>query len=195
MAQQKEYKGIAEYKHLWYMENRERILNKQLQKDAKIREQKKRRENCPICKHDFYTSKDSKKYCSSQCSRQGDLLRSKTFGDENKPSKREYDKAYRITNDEKVKKNGRKGHIKRNYGMTDDDYNSLLNAQDGRCAICKTHQSEFGRMLHIDHDHITGKVRGLLCFRCNSGLGFFRDNCTALLQAVSYLKCSDIKEK
>ena len=63
--------------------------------------------------------------------------------------------------------------LKYEYGITLDDYNKMFNAQEGKCAICKKHQNELKKTLCVDHDHKTGKVRGLLCGRCNAGLGYY----------------------
>lgn len=71
-----------------------------------------------------------------------------------------------------------------NYGMQPTQFFSLFNLQEGRCAICKI---EGGYSMHIDHCHITQKVRGILCSRCNMGLGFFGDSSQLLLNAVKYL--------
>lgn len=63
----------------------------------------------------------------------------------------------------------------RNYGLTLDNYNALLQKQEGGCAVCKKVPSptKTGRSgLHVDHDHVTGKVRGLLCSRCNTFMGY-----------------------
>jgi hypothetical protein len=56
----------------------------------------------------------------------------------------------------------------RQLGVTDDEYARLLAAQDGHCALCPNTPKT--RRLHVDHDHATGRVRGLLCFRCNKFL-------------------------
>ncbi len=83
----------------------------------------------------------------------------------------------------------RKYVLKREYGLTEDDYNSLWEAQHGRCLICGT-----GLRLvraHIDHDHVTGRVRGILCHCCNLGLGHFRDNPDLLEKAAAYLRRAD----
>ena len=72
------------------------------------------------------------------------------------------------------------------YGLTLGDYEALSDAQGGNCAICLG-PDETGRRLAVDHCHETGKVRGLLCGRCNAGLGFFRDAPNVLRQAAEYL--------
>lgn len=68
------------------------------------------------------------------------------------------------------------------YGVS---YHALSTNQGACCAICKTPAS--GRRLHIDHNHVTNKIRGLLCFGCNAGIGYFKDSCTILHNAVEYL--------
>jgi len=67
----------------------------------------------------------------------------------------------------------RNRQLQNTYGISLDDYNELLALQSGKCAICGKHQSKFSYPLHVDHDHKTGKVRGLLCSGCNGGLGHF----------------------
>ena len=62
---------------------------------------------------------------------------------------------------------GRKRAVKYLYGITPDDYNQLFQQQNGCCAICGKHQSKLKRRLDVDHDHKSGKVRGLLCNPCN----------------------------
>ena len=80
----------------------------------------------------------------------------------------------------------RKSHIKRTYGLSLEDYQSILLSQGGVCAIC---QKDFGRTgPSVDHDHLTGRVRGLLCRRCNSGIGMLDDSIDLVLRAASYLE-------
>lgn len=82
----------------------------------------------------------------------------------------------------------RKYSLKAHYGLTPDDYTRLFEKQDGKCAICKTPQEKLSSRLHVDHDHKTGKIRGLLCQKCNHGLGQFNDNPKLLHMAIKYLK-------
>jgi len=72
------------------------------------------------------------------------------------------------------------------YGLSPRVFAELETAQQGKCAICSGLPTS-GQHLHIDHDHINGIVRGLLCRRCNSGLSMFRDNLDTLQNAVDYL--------
>lgn len=73
------------------------------------------------------------------------------------------------------------------YGITIDDYNRLFEEQLGSCKICKRHQSLFKKALHVDHNHETGKVRGLLCHSCNAGLGRFKENPVIIAAALEYV--------
>jgi hypothetical protein len=75
-----------------------------------------------------------------------------------------------------------------NYGITSDDYQVIFESQGGCCSICLTHQSSFKRRLSVDHDHVSGKVRGLLCIKCNTVLGQSRDDINILKAAISYLE-------
>jgi hypothetical protein len=74
------------------------------------------------------------------------------------------------------------------YGLTEDGYQQLLEVQGGCCAICSSPDADSrGRALHVDHDHNTGKVRGLLCKNCNQALGLLADDSARLRKAASYL--------
>jgi hypothetical protein len=77
------------------------------------------------------------------------------------------------------------GSIKRAYGITSEQYDAMWRKQDGRCAICG--EPERARRLGVDHCHVTGRVRGLLCRNCNSGLGHFRDRPSFISSAIQYL--------
>lgn len=80
------------------------------------------------------------------------------------------------------------------HGMTLGQYDELLKSQNGVCAICgngNEHQTGLGRKsvrLTVDHCHASGRIRGLLCHKCNAGLGFFKDNPEILNKALDYLR-------
>jgi hypothetical protein len=77
--------------------------------------------------------------------------------------------------------------LRHRYGLTVEEYNQMFADQNGGCAICGTHQSELKRKLAVDHDHETGKIRGLLCSHCNAGIGQFKDNVSLMGFAIDYL--------
>lgn len=93
-----------------------------------------------------------------------------------------YAKEYAARNAHRLREN----QLKRKYGITIEEYDGILEAQEHGCAICGGTNVD-GRRLHVDHDHITGRVRGLLCFACNSALGQFKDDPVRLSQAITYL--------
>ena len=71
------------------------------------------------------------------------------------------------------------------YGLTKDQLDQMVLAQNGLCIIC---QNPLPKKYHIDHDHADGFVRGLLCFNCNFGLGQFRENADSLRRAAEYVE-------
>lgn len=68
------------------------------------------------------------------------------------------------------------------------DFDRLYQQQQGRCKICRKHQSELKNALCVDHDHKTNLVRGLLCRACNNGIGLFKDQSDLCTRAAHYLK-------
>lgn len=78
-------------------------------------------------------------------------------------------------------------NFKKKYGITPEEYAERLEQQNGVCAIC-SQTCKSGRRLAVDHDHVTGTVRGLLCGTCNIGLGCFQDDPILLGGAIAYLK-------
>ncbi len=83
------------------------------------------------------------------------------------------------------KRNQAFDHITRRYGMTKDEFSSLLLRSSGKCDSCG---DELRDSINVDHDHSTGQVRGLLCFPCNAGLGMFSDDIRRMELAVVYLR-------
>jgi hypothetical protein len=80
----------------------------------------------------------------------------------------------------------RRSHLKRVHGITVEDYEAMLAAQRGGCAICgKPPRPDIS--LHVDHDHETGRIRGLLCFPCNNALGDVGDDIGRLRAFIDYL--------
>mgnify|MGYP000013335075 CR=1 FL=1 len=81
----------------------------------------------------------------------------------------------------------RKAQLKKNYGITPEDYDLMFAKQQGVCAICSQPDNEKRQYLCVDHDHASGVVRGLLCHNCNIGLGKFQDDPNLLNKAIWYL--------
>lgn len=86
----------------------------------------------------------------------------------------------------------RRWRLPKKYGITVEDYEQMLLEQGGACAICRRAETVVMRgkvkPLSVDHDHESGRVRGLLCHECNVGLGKFKDNVARLKAAVTYLE-------
>jgi hypothetical protein len=78
--------------------------------------------------------------------------------------------------------------LKRAYGIGYAEYLKMLEAQNMSCAICGTDDTGRRKAFHVDHCHDTGKVRGLLCGNCNSGIGNLRDDVGLLRRAIDYLE-------
>ena len=114
--------------------------------------------------------------------------RVKRWQEENPERYKQRQREYRQSGKKKV--SDRKSYLKRTYGMTIEQFDAMLAAQDGVCAICRQPRPE-ERTLHVDHDHATGAVRGLLCFKCNNALGDFDDSLALFEAAASYLDRDD----
>lgn len=97
--------------------------------------------------------------------------------------------AKRMVSDPDYKAAKKNSYIKSAWGMTQAQYNELLKSQNYCCAICGTDKPKGG--WHLDHDHVTGKVRAFLCNPCNRGIGYLQDNKEILVNAVKYLEKHD----
>lgn len=129
-----------------------------------------------LCRHcgewksisDYHKNKQTKDGKSSYC----------------KPCASERAAKWKSDNSDKAKDTD----LQRKYGISLADQLWLYSEQNGCCAICGVEEGSAPRgTLFVDHDHVTGKVRGLLCHHCNSGLGHFMDNVNFLFEAQKYL--------
>ena len=118
---------------------------------------------CPRCKETKGKESFGKHYSESYC----------------KPCKSDYQKKYNVDKDHRV-------YLLRAYGLTQEDFNRMLKDQKGVCALCSQPPTE-SKNFCVDHDHETGRVRGLLCTRCNRGLGLLGDTLEHVERAVEYL--------
>jgi hypothetical protein len=114
----------------------------------------------------------------------------KEYHDANKKKIKKYHKHYYADNKDAYKEYYRTTANKRlrnKYLLTFEEYQELFNKQQGKCAICGTHQDDLKSSLCVDHNHTTGKVRGLLCHKCNLLIGNANENTATLNNAMNYL--------
>lgn len=107
-------------------------------------------------------------------------IESKEWYANNKDRKKELSRKYKHVKKDK--------DLQATYGIDLATYNKMLVEQGNKCKICFVHREELKRALCVDHDHDTGKVRGLLCDTCNRSLGLLKDNVNILMNAVKYLQ-------
>lgn len=122
----------------------------------------------------------------------------RSYAKKTKEEHAEISRLWKLANPEKVKATNRRIKLKRQYGLTIEDYNAMLDSQNGVCKICGMPETKMQRRgsdtkltpesLHVDHDHATGKIRGLLCYKCNTALGKFDDNPELFRRAIAYLR-------
>lgn len=150
---------------------------------------------CPVCADEYVPYRANQRSCSRRCYRRLPDVRAKDNARHNQPEARERALAARRRGGHlhgRYLTDQRNRRYRKVYGITPDQYDAMLTGQGGRCAICGNPPDPNGvraaSRLHVDHCHETGRVRGLLCSRCNQGLGYFRDDENLLLAAVRYLK-------
>lgn len=103
---------------------------------------------------------------------------------------REAQERFKAKHPHRVQEIRRRSHLFQNYRMSVKEYAVLYKLHKGLCSICGIEGTDVGAkegILHIDHSHTTGAIRGLLCRSCNLGLGFFEDNTARLENAIGYL--------
>lgn len=86
------------------------------------------------------------------------------------------------------KKSNRKAMLKLKFGMTLEEYDLMLTNQQGCCKVCGDHIEDLSKFLAVDHNHITGNVRGLLCNRCNVALGMLREDTNIMKNLIKYVE-------
>lgn len=110
------------------------------------------------------------------------LCYNKKYFQENKEKYYEQGKIWRANNKEKL----RNKSLRERFGITIQDFRILLDKQYGLCAVCRLEPGT-----HLDHNHDTGKIRGILCNTCNRGIGLLKDNIFVLKNAIEYLNKND----
>lgn len=124
------------------------------------------------------------------------------YNEKNKEKIKEIQKIYRENNKEKIKKNYyiyrkknketyKRNMLKRDHGITLEEFNKMKEEQNNVCYICGQPETKKNREkikeLAVDHNHKTGKIRKLLCYNCNVGLGYSKENPYILINMVKYL--------
>ena len=92
-----------------------------------------------------------------------------------------------------TKERRRELHVLKVYGLDEATHKAMFDSHGGCCWICGRSQSEETKRLSVDHDHATGVVRGLLCQRCNRGLGMLGDNIECLARCIDYLETCSVR--
>ena len=110
----------------------------------------------------------------------------KQYRDKHKDKIRATSKKYWSTRKDKKKAYDRSRRLRIGFDMSIDEYNILLQKQNGVCAICKSYPKS--KPLHVDHNHKTGKIRRLLCFSCNSIIGLAKEDINILTRMIEYLR-------
>jgi len=129
-------------------------------------------------KREYYL-KNKDKYKAARKRRQ------ELYGDEIKKKQREWYRANRA----KARLATKRNRYKKEYNLSLDDLDKLLKSQNNCCLICSIDFSK--TRYNVDHNHITGKVRGALCNSCNRGIGFLKDNFELLVNAAKYIQEKD----
>jgi DNA mismatch repair ATPase MutL len=147
----------------------------------KIREQRKKQ---------YEANKDAKKRKSREyyeANKEKSRKKRKDWNDANRDKMNEYNKAYREKNHDK----SRHRTVKYKYGLTSSEYDSLVEQSGGTCPICGILFDWIDRHKAnrpcVDHCHESGKIRGLICGKCNAALGMFYDDISILEKAIQWL--------
>jgi hypothetical protein len=117
-----------------------------------------------------------------------------TLTEKQKQDRREASRRWRERNPETAKQRGRNNDYLRKYNISLEQYDEMLKAQQGVCAICAT-SCDTGMNLAVDHCHDTNKIRGLLCKNCNTAIGLFKEDVENMNKAINYIKFHAITEE
>jgi hypothetical protein len=156
------------------------------------------KKKCSTCKiekdiTEFSKDKHGKDGYTYNCK----ICRNKRYNDwaeENRDKVREKNRKHKDRRKEyyqsdKGVQSSRRAHLKRKYTMTLDEYNILLDKQNGVCDICgESETCTRNTFLAVDHCHTTNKVRGLLCTNCNRSIGLLKENITTLKNMINYIE-------
>jgi hypothetical protein len=145
---------------------------------------------CTRCGHtgEFYPDKSKKDGIHSICVACHKTYQKNLHARDSEARNRQLErsKKYRELNPEKYKLGIRNATLKKKYGITIEEYNSMLATQNNQCAVC--FDAPKHQRLHVDHNHKTGKVRGLLCQACNVSIGKMKESPELLRRLALYIE-------
>ena len=133
---------------------------------------------------ELFKNNSQSKYGKQNLCRECDIAKQKEYRQAEEYKER--DRAYRQK--ESYKQRRKDKDYQNKYGITLDEYNDMLHSQEGCCKICGVHHTNVHFGLVVDHNHLTGEVRGLLCGKCNTGIGNLQDDIKILKEAIKYLE-------
>lgn len=183
------------YERKYYKNNRDRIRNRKKISDKNSKLCKNCGREQPLnCFYKDMIKKDGLNYRCKECVSKANKNRRGKIDYKNKQKhyRKHYNKERRVQISEYWRKRRienpdifRERKLKENYGINLKQYDEMLLRQNSKCAICG---GNCCRKFSVDHNHSTGKIRGLLCIRCNTGLGCFGDSIETLNKAKNYLE-------
>ncbi len=139
------------------------------------------------CTYWFTPVANATKYCSSECSGSALVDQRQKWWNEHPEMVAQYRQRRVRRSPQTVQAERERFNLKK-YGLTPQAFADILEAQGGRCAICRSDKPGGKGRFHVDHDHASGLVRGLLCNGCNVGLGHYGDDPARLRAAADYLE-------
>jgi hypothetical protein len=148
----------------------------------------------PEARKQYYLERKEQRRAYYLAHKEEHRVRAREYDAKHRKERAEYARQARLRRPEVIRQQGRESYkrkwhwfITKRFGITLEEYQTLVARQGGVCAICKEACKQYAR-LSVDHDHKTNIVRGLLCNSCNVGLGKFCDNVEKLKSAIAYLE-------
>lgn len=157
------------------------------------------RGRCKSCRTEYNLANKERRDAWYAKNRESRLLKSKEYRDKNKEAAAAYKAQWYLDNKEMLDERSRQRYrntdkdvlrdkeLQKHYGITLEQRNNILESQGGVCAICSAEDDLTGKEFSIDHCHVTGVIRGILCSLCNTGIGMLGDNAKSVKKALDYL--------
>ena len=149
---------------------------------------------CEGCGQPFFGT-GRNRYCKPECKKQALATKRSKQWDEDPAHRLKLEnrhKRWRESDPENYSLCLKKSSLKTNYGLSWEDFERMRTEQNLSCKVCNTHESELTKGLCVDHCHITGVVRGLLCTNCNTAIGLLKDSAQTVEAAAQYLRQTEV---